>query len=340
MNYAQIGPIAVYLPEKCETIDDLKLEHPEWELDEICAKTGIYARYVSAPDEFASDMAYKAASKLIDGYDIDPKSIDFILLCTQSPDYPIPTTACLVQHRLGLRVECGALDFNLGCSGYVYGLSLADGLIRGGIAKRIILITAETYTKYIDSGDRSLRTIFSDAATATLIEASEQHSLGPFLFGTDGEGADTLIAYGKGMRPESLSLKPRHRRRWKSSLYMDGAELMSFTNSKIPPLVAQLLDKANITKDDVNIFLMHQATKKMLQSLTSSLGIPPEKAPIRMEHIGNTVSSTIPILIRELRESGELNPEKKAMMLGFGVGLSWGGVLWKDSWSAGRSDRL
>ncbi len=333
MKYATIGPISVYLPEKCETIDDLKVEHPEWELDEICAKTGVYARYISAPDEFASDMAFKAADRLIRENNIPRESIDFVLLCTQSPDYPIPTTACIVQHQLGLRIDCGALDFNLGCSGYVYGLSLADGLIRTEVAKRVLLITSETYTKYIDSTDRSLRTIFGDAATATLLDASEEKSLGPFLFGTDGEGADTLIAYGRGIRPEELSLKPRHRRRWKSSLYMDGAELMHFTNSKIPPLVAQLLDLAKIKISDVDIFLMHQATRKMLESLISALDLDPEKVPIQLDKLGNTVSSTIPILIHNLRCSGGITHNQRAMLLGFGVGLSWGGVLWNDVWN-------
>lgn len=336
MKYATLGPISVYLPEKCETIDDLKQEHPEWELDEICAKTGVYARYISAPDEFASDMAVKAANRLIEENQIPRESIDFVLLCTQSPDYPIPTTACLVQHQLGLRIDCGALDFNLGCSGYVYGLSLADGLIRSEVARRILLITAETYTKYIDSGDRSLRTIFGDAATATLIDASDEHSLGPFLFGTDGEGADALIAYGRGIRPESLSLKPRHRRRWASSLYMDGAELMRFTNSKIPPLVNQLLQQAGISIQDVDIFLMHQATRKMLESLICALDLDPKKVPIQMERCGNTVSSTIPILISNLRHEGAQTSDRLAMLLGFGVGLSWGGVLWKDVWKPER----
>lgn len=336
MKYASIGPIAVYLPQKCETIEDLKREHPEWELDEIHQKTGIYARYISAPDEFASDMAVSAASQLIERYAIPRESIDFVLLCTQTPDYPIPTTACLVQHQLGLRIDCGALDYNLGCSGYVYGLNLADGLIRTEVANRILLITVETYTKYIDADDRSLRTIFGDAATATLIDASEEQTLGPFLFGTDGEGADTLIAYGKGMRPESLSLKPRHRRRWKSSLYMDGAELMRFTNSKIPPLMEKLLNKAQICKEEIDLFLMHQATRKMLESLISTLDIDPAKAPIRLEKVGNTVSSTIPILIQDMRSCGLLTPQMKTVMLGFGVGLSWGGGFWRDTW---RPDR-
>lgn len=334
MKYATLGPISVYLPEKCETIEDLRAEHPEWDMDEIYAKTGVFSRRLTAPDEFVSDMATKASERLLEDYSIPKESIDFILLCTQSPDYPIPTTACLVQHRLGLSQACGALDFNLGCSGYVYGLGLADGLIRSGVAKRVLLITAETYSKYIDSSDRSLRTIFGDAATASIIDAGDTQTIGPFLFGTDGEGADSLIAYGRGIRPEGLSLKPRHRRRWASSLYMDGAELLRFTNSRIPPLVHKLLENGGLALEDVDLFLMHQATRKMLESLSVTMALDPRKVPIRMDKCGNTVSNSIPILIDELRKDGNQTYGKQSMIIGFGVGLSWGGVLWKDVWNS------
>lgn len=333
MKYAKIGPISVYFPARHETIDDLNREHPEWNNDEIHQKTGVFGRYISADDEFCSDMAVAAGKKLFEDFDIAPQSVDFLLLCTQTPDYPLPTTACLVHDQLGMRRNCGALDFNLGCSGYVYGLSLADGLIRSEVAKRVLLITSETYTKYIDETDRSLRTIFGDAAAATLIDADDTRSIHAFSLGTDGSGADTLVAYGKGARPESLSLKPRHRRRWASSLYMDGAELMKFTDSSIPPLVDDLLQKADMSKSEIDLFLMHQATRKMLEGLTGSLGIPAEKVPIKMENYGNTVSSTLPILIEEMRREGNLPPEKMNMLLGFGVGLSWAGAIWQDIWN-------
>ena len=334
MKYATIGPISVYFPEKRENIDDLRKEYPEWNLDEIYEKTGVFSRCISSEDEFCSDMAIAAARKLFSEHEIDPKDIDFLLLCTQTPDYPLPTTACLVQDRLGLRTGCGALDFNLGCSGYVYGLCLADGLIRTEVAKRILLITSEAYTKYIDSGDRSLRTIFGDAATATLVEAGPVQSIRAFSLGTDGSGADTLVAYGKGARPESLSIKPRHRRRWASSLYMDGAELMKFTIASIPPLVEDLLEKVSLTKNEIDLFLMHQATRKMLEGLAACLGVSLDKVPIMMENCGNTVSSTLPILIQEMRTSGKLTPEMTNMLLGFGVGLSSGGAIWQDVWSS------
>ena len=192
VKYAAVGPIAVHLPERVETNAQLKAEFPNWDMDLIYQKTGIATRHIAADGECASDLAVAASQRLFHDYDIDPRSIDFVLLCTQTPDYPLPTTACLLQSRLGLKTSVGALDFNLGCSGFVYGLSLADGLIRGGAAQRVLLLTAETYSKYIHPTDRSLRTIFGDGAAATLIEAAERPTLTAFQFGTDGTGADTL----------------------------------------------------------------------------------------------------------------------------------------------------
>ena len=188
MKYASIGPIAVHLPQNVEDNDLLKQQFPAWDMDLIYAKTGVRQRHVAAREECVSDLGVAAAEKLFGKHEIDRRSIDFLLFCTQTPDYPLPTTACLVQDRLGLPTSMGALDFNLGCSGYVYGLSLADGLIRSGVAKRVLLITSETYTKYIDRADRSLRTIFGDGAAATLIDAADEPSLVGFTFGTDGAG--------------------------------------------------------------------------------------------------------------------------------------------------------
>ena len=200
MKYASIGNISIHLPERIETNEELEADNPRWDMDLIASKTGVYERRIAADGETSADLGVKAAEKLFQDHDVDPKSIDFLLFCTQTPDYPLPTTACLIQDRLGLPTSAGALDFNLGCSGFVYGLSLADGLIRSGAAKRILFITSETYSKFIDKNDRSLRTIFGDGAAATLIESSDQQELSAFKFGTDGRGADTLIVPNGGHR--------------------------------------------------------------------------------------------------------------------------------------------
>lgn len=331
MKYAAVGPIAVHLPERVETNAQLKAEYPGWDMDLIYEKTGIGARHIAAPGECASDLAAAAAQKLFRDYDVDPQSIDFLLLCTQTPDYPLPTTACLLQSRLGLKTSVGALDFNLGCSGYVYGLSLADGLIRSGAARRVLLLTAETYSKYIHPTDRSLRTIFGDGAAATLIEAANEPTLTAFQFGTDGTGADTLLVTKGGARPPEQAIQPRHRQRWESALYMDGPSLINFTVVAVPQLVENILAAAKLTDKDIDLYLFHQATLKMLEQLRERMKVKPERLPIALEHCGNTVSSTIPILIDELRKSGKLKRGMRSMLVGFGVGWSWAGGIWRET---------
>ncbi len=334
MMYGAIGPVAIYLPEKVEDNDFLAAQFPKWDMKLIYSKTGIRRRHIVGPDECASDLGVMAAEKLFTQHNIDRSTIDFLLFCTQTPDYPLPTTACLMQERLGLPTSIGALDFNLGCSGFVYGLSLADGLIRGGTARRVLLITVETYSKYIDPTDRSLRTIFGDGAAATLVEASEEPSLGVFVFGTDGRGADTLLVAEGGARPKHNAIQPRKRRRWPSSLYMDGPELVKFSLEVVPSLVDRVFAQAHWTRDKVDMYLLHQATLFMLDHLRERLSVDREHTPEALEQYGNTVSLTIPILIHDLRESGRLRPGKQSLLIGFGVGLSWAGCTWTETWSA------
>ena len=330
MKYAAVGPVSVWLPDRIETNEELERENPGWNMQDIASKTGIYKRHIAAPDQCSSDLAVNAAEKLFSDTGIERNSIDYLLFCTQTPDYFLPTTACLIQHRLGLRTGIGAIDFNLGCSGFVYGLSLADGLIRTGEVKRVLLITAETYSKLIDPEDRSLRTIFGDGAAATLIEPQDEQSISTFEFGTDGAGADTLIASKGGFRNEADAIKPRHRHRWKSNLYMDGPSLINFTVGAIPSVIESILNRSSLKMENIDLLLFHQATDKMLSMLQQRIGVSPERLPIRLRDIGNTVSCTLPILIQQLRESGELTPDKQTLLMGFGVGWSWAGCLWRD----------
>lgn len=332
--HALIGPIAVYLPERVETNDELRQQHPDWDIDLIEEKTGIRERHLAAPGETASDLAARAIEKLFSDQQIDRNSIDFLLFCTQTPDYPLPTTSCLLQNRLGLATRCGALDFNLGCSGYVYGLAMADGLIQSGVAKRILLVTAETYSKYIDADDRSLRTIFGDGAAATLVTASSERSLWGFQFGTDGSGADMLLVRDGGSRDAQDALRPRHRKRWNSRLYMDGPSLINFTVEAIPRLIDEILAANQRELGEIDRFILHQATRKMLEQLTERMGVAPERVPIDMAEMGNTVSCTLPILIDRMRQRGELRSDAVNMLVGFGVGLSWAGCLWTDRYQS------
>jgi 3-oxoacyl-[acyl-carrier-protein] synthase-3 len=333
VKHAAIGPISIHYPQRAETNEQLQQEFPQWDMDLIYEKTGIATRYIADAGECASDLGVRAAEKLFREHNVDPASIDFLLFCTQTPDYPLPTTACIMQSRLGLPTSAGALDFNLGCSGFVYGLAVADGLIRVGPVRRVLLITAETYSKYIDPTDRSLRTIFGDAAAATLIEAAEVPSLWAFQYGTDGEGADTLLVAEGGARSTDAALKPRHRKRWPSKLYMDGPSLISFAVAEIPELIEQILDSAHLSMDEVDMFLMHQATKKMLEQLHIRLKMDERRMPLMLEDCGNTVSSTLPILIDHLRRNGRLQPDMRSMLVGFGVGWSWAGCMWQEIYS-------
>jgi len=270
---ANIKAISYYLPESILSNELINQEFPEWEIEKISSKTGINSRHISADDEFSSDMAVKAANRLFEEHNIDKSTIDFLLFCTQSPDYFLPTTACIIQERLGLNTSIGALDFNLGCSGFVYGLSLAKGLISGGMAKNVLLITAETYSKFIHPKDKSNKTIFGDAGAATLITSEKGFcELDNFVFGTDGKGAENLIVKQGGLRypvsseNEDISDEFGNVRNDKN-LYMNGTEIFNFTGEFVPQLTNSILEKSNLSKEDVDLFIFHQANKYMLNHL-------------------------------------------------------------------------
>jgi len=294
MAWAAIGPIEIYLPEMVEDNDYLAAEFPRWNMEMIYTKTGIRRRHIARADQCASDLAVAAAERLFARHQIDRRSIDFL----------------------------------------VYGLALAEGLIRSGVARRVLLLTAETYSRYIHPADRSLRTIFGDGAAATLVEASEERSLGSFVFGTDGSGGDALMVIGGGARPEHQAIQPRKRRRWPSSLFMDGPALVKFTLKVVPPLIERVLSDAQWRREDVDYFLMHQATTFMLDHLRQRLALDREHLPEALEDFGNTVSSTLPILMYDLRRTGRLRPGKRNLLIGFGVGFSWAGCAWVETWEA------
>lgn len=326
---AYIKAIAYYLPEKVVTNEQLVEEFPEWSVDKIAKKVGINERHIAADDETAGDMAFKAAEKLIVENGIDKSTIDFVLLCTQSPDYFLPSTSCIIQHKLGLSTKCGAFDFNLGCSGYEYGLAMAKSLIVSGIAKNILLLTAETYNKHIHPKDKGNRTIFGDGASASLISKEGFARIGEFVLGTDGSGYDRLIHKTGAMRHyERLNdfhedengnpLSSDH-------LFMDGKAIFDFTSDVVPPMIEETLQKNNLTSDDVDLYVFHQANKYMINYLRKLMEIDKDKFYVYMETVGNTVSSTIPIALCEAQKEEKLYGN--VVLAGFGVGLSYGAVV-------------
>lgn len=334
---ATIRSIAYHLPETVVTSDDLAAEFPDWSVANIERKVGIRARHVVSNGECASDLAVAAAEKLFAYGSVTARDVDFLLLCTQSPDYLLPTTACLVQDRLGLSKHIGALDFNLGCSGFIYGLGLAKGLVETGQANGVLLITSETYSRFLHPADRSVRTIFGDAAAATFIGTSpdETERIGPFVYGTDGKGADNLIVEAGGMRHRVPSGQtwiddsgiPRNQ----ENLYMNGPELFAFTMREVPGCIHRLLEKTGTGLGDYDLFVFHQANRYMLEHLRKGLRIPEQKFYVAMEHCGNTVSSTIPIALFHAEQEGRLAAGSRVMLVGFGVGYSWGAtaVIWQ-----------
>lgn len=328
---AYIKAISYYLPEKVLTNEDLVREFPEWSVEKVTSKVGVLSRHLAGNDETACDLAEKAARKMLNEYAVNPDEIDFLLLCTQSPDYFLPSTACLLQKRLGLRTDIGAFDYNLGCSGCIYGLAVAKGLIMGGIAKNVLLITAETYTKYLHPSDKSNRSIFGDGAAACLISTEGMAKIGNFELGTDGNGADNLIVKTGAARHRQAtgfsSIDEEGHVRYDDYLYMNGGAIFNFTLDVVPGLVDKVLQKNLLTKEDIDFFVFHQANKFMLNTIRKVCGIRKEIFYMNLESTGNTVSSSVFIALKDCIEKGPVPKGKNVMITGFGVGLSWGGTI-------------
>ena len=326
---AYIKGISYYLPKKVVTNEDLVKDYPQWDAEKVAAKVGVKERHIAANDETAGDMAVKAAQLLFKEYGIDASLIDFVLLCTQSPDHHLPSTACIVQDKLGIPTSAGALDFDLGCSGYEYGLALAKGLIVGDMAKNVLLITAETYNKYIHPSDHGNRSIFGDAAAATLVSTEGKYKIREFVFGTDGNGADLLIVRtGCARQPEKTGKVESDEGGYVNApdyLYMNGSEIFNFTLEAVPTLVKSLYTKNGISEEDIDQYIFHQANKFMLNTIRKICHFPKEKFYINMERTGNTVSSTIPIALKDYISKG--GEAREIMLAGFGVGLSWAGCV-------------
>jgi 3-oxoacyl-[acyl-carrier-protein] synthase-3 len=322
--------IEYFLPAHTLTNNDLEKEYPDWSASKIEEKIGIRERHIAGQDETALDLAYEAALKAFAHF--DKRLIDFILLCTQSPDFILPTSACILQDKLGLRTNIGAIDYNQGCSGFVYGLAFAKSLIKTRIADHVLLITAETYSKHISPSDRANRSIFGDGAAATVVSKNGAKKIFDFELGTDGSGKDNLIVINGGSR-HKLETVPKE---WTDDagnihsnnyLFMNGPEIFNFTIEKIPNVVNKVLEKNLLKIDDVDYVIFHQANKYMLDYLRKKINISKDKFCNNMLHVGNTVSSTIPIAIKECLDNKIIKAGDKVLLVGFGVGYSWGGTV-------------
>lgn len=330
-----IKAISYYLPDRVLSNEELLKEFPEWSVDKVASKVGVNTRHIAGEHETAGDLAEKAARILFDEYDINPHSIDFLLLCTQSPDYFLPSTSCILQKRLGLRSDIGAFDYNLGCSGCVYGLAVAKGLIAAGIAKNVLLLTAETYNKYLHPSDKSNRSIFGDGAAACLVSTDGFAEIGDFVMGTDGSGAEHLIVKTGASRQKNVTgffvTDDEGHVRYDDYLYMNGGAIFNFTLETVPVLLKQIYIKNAVQKDDVDYFIFHQANKFMLNTIRKICMLSKDKFYVDLEKTGNTVSSTIMIALKDCINAGNIKSGMNVAIAGFGVGLSWAGTILKLS---------
>ena len=319
MMKSYIKAISTYFPKNILTNDAISAQFPEWNSEKILQKIGIEQRYIAQEDECASDMAAKAVLNLIAEHHLDKNAIDFLLLCTQTPDHILPTTACIVQEKAGLPTSCAALDINQGCSGYIYGLSLASSLIASGNFKNVILVTADTYTKYIHPKDKGNLSIFGDAATATLVSTEGAYCIGKPTLGTDGTGAENLIIRNGGTR------SPRNENPDDLDNFVDmkGGKIFNFIIKRTPEVVYNNLKTNNLDIKDIDLFVFHQANTHILNKVREEMEIPEEKFVIEMRYYGNTISSTIPIAFSEYLRKYPQKASEKIQFVGFGVGYSW-----------------
>ncbi len=323
--------IEYVLPENVLTNDELAALYVNWSADKIWRKTGIRKRHITTENETALDLGVAAAEKLISKNLVPREEIDFIICVTQSPDYKLPTTACIMQEKLGLSKKIGAFDINLGCSGYIYGLAVAKSLVETGIATNVLLITAETYSKHINPLDKSTRTIFGDGAAATLVGNGGMEICG-FDLGTDGSGKDFLIIPAGGTRKAcshetAIEKEVDGNVRSEDNIYMGGADIFEFTIREVPSSVKRLLKKENLKKDAIDLYIFHQANQFMLDFLVKIMKLDKTKFYTNFADTGNTVSASIPIAFKRAMDEGIVNPGQTILLSGFGVGLSWGSTV-------------
>ena len=326
-----IKAIAYNLPENVLTNEMIAQEFPEWTVEKIDKKIGIKQRHVTKDGETASDLAVGAAEKLFAENNYDRSQIDYVIFVSQSPDYHLPTTACTIQTRLGLSQKITVIDVNLGCNGFVAGLSLAKAVIIAGQAKNVLLLTAETYSKYMHERDKSNRTIFGDGSAATLVSTEGMAEVGEFVIGTDGTGAENLIVKTGGARhpqpANDLLFDDFGNPRSSDNLYMDGPAILNYSLDSIPQLVSDVLEKNNVTMDDIDLHVYHQANTFLANLERRKLRIPEEKYYCNIENFGNTVSSTIPIALCEAMKEGRIKKGTKVLSVAQGLGYTWGGMV-------------
>ncbi len=308
-----IRGIGTYLPEKTVGNDEL-IERFDWDREFLEVKLGIHQRHIAAEGEGASDMGVAAAEDLFAKCpDLKREDVQLLIVCTQNPDYGLPHTSALVQDRLGLPTTTACFDVGLGCSGFVYGLSIAHSMLETLNLTNALIVTSDPYSKVIDPADRGTSPLFGDGAAATWISRTGAGGqIGLFTFGTDGAGARNLI-----VEPDADGVR---------CLSMNGRAIFEFMLERIPSDLERCAESNGLTTDEIDLFLLHQASAHMLGYVTKRMKLDPARVPIRMQDTGNLVSSSIPFLIARLAGQGDL-AGKTTLLSGFGVGLSWASTV-------------
>ncbi len=318
---AYIEALSYFLPKTVHTNEDvIKNLNVEEVGNSVIKSMGVELRHIVEPEETAADIAEKAAFSLFKEYNIEPDTIDFLIFVTQGPDYSMPSTACILQDHLGIPTTAGAFGMDLGCSGYVYALAVAGSFVDSGLAKRVLVLTADTVSKYIHPNDKN-RLLFGDGASASIISNSGFAEIGKFELGTDGKGYDNIIIRNGGWRHRQLEGNSND---W---FFMDGEAIFNFTVERVPILMTETLRKNNLLSSDIDYYVFHQANKFMLNTIRKLNGIPKEMFFIDLSDTGNTASSTVPIGLKKSLVNGSIKEGMKVMVAGYGVGLSWAATV-------------
>ena len=329
-----IESIACSFPANSVSNAELRERNAGWDFERLEKRTGVFRRFIAAEGETALDFATAACKSLDAENRLRPADIDAVIFCTQSPDYVMPPNSCLLHGRLGLKTAALAFDITLACSGYIYGLQLAHSLIESGAARRVLLATADTYSRYIHPQDRATRCLFGDGGAVSILKSSDNgRGIRHIRCGTAGKHYEKFIIRAGGMRVQRSAETAREvvddsgNVRTPEHIKMDGLGVLSFFNSTIPCAVRQTLSENDLSIAEVDLFVFHQASQIALDSLTSALQIPPQKMVLDLAETGNLVSASIPVALKRAMERGQAQPGQLALLCGFGVGLSWGTVL-------------
>jgi 3-oxoacyl-[acyl-carrier-protein] synthase-3 len=328
-----IKHIEYYLPKKVISNLDLAKDNPEWDIEKIEKKTGVKNRHVVEPDQTALDIAIKAIEKLFVSGVVSKDQIDAVIFCTQSQDYVMPANSFLIHKYFDFNQNVWTFDYNLACSGYIFGLAITRGIIETGLAKNVLLINSETYSKYLNPKDRSTNILFGDGAAASVISSENSSGIIDIILSSNGEKFDTFYIPAGGMKiPKSSDTKKTdidHSGNVKSleNIHMNGFAVWQFISKNVSEQITTLLERNDLSTDDIDLFVFHQASKLTLDSLVKILKLNEDKVFVNLQDVGNTVSASIPIALKDAEQRGRLKKGNLILLSGFGVGLSWGSII-------------